>query len=88
VDARSALTVVARAELTVGALAIGIHAVVMEFRLLVNVDLAGADFRDQPSGTFSWKCPAGEWYVTYTVVSGMSPGGLFSAGTGAWAAGL
>jgi hypothetical protein len=57
-------TVVARAELTVEAAAIGIHATVMEFRLLVNVELAGVVLRDQPSGTFSRSCPAADRYGT------------------------
>jgi len=39
----------------------GIHATLMEFRLLVNVELVGVDLRDQPSGTLSARCPAGDW---------------------------
>jgi hypothetical protein len=33
----------------------------MEFRLLVNVELAGVVLRDQPSGTLIRRCPAGDW---------------------------
>jgi hypothetical protein len=55
---RRAWTVVERAVLTVGAAAIGIQAAVIEFRLLVNVELEEVVLRDQPSGTLSWKCPA------------------------------
>src|SRR5258708_1389262 len=55
----SAGTVVARAELTVGAAAMGIQGPGVEFRLLVNVERAG-------------------------VGGGIAPGGLLSAGTGAW----
>src|SRR5438105_10521155 len=38
--------------------------------------------RDHPSGTFTMKCPIDEGYRTKWVVSGMSPGGLLSTGTG------
>jgi hypothetical protein len=53
--------VVERAVLTVGAAAIGIQAAVIEFRLLVNVELAEVVRRDQPSGTLSRKCPFAPW---------------------------
>jgi hypothetical protein len=52
---------VARIELTVGAAAMGIHATLMEFRLLVNVELVGVVLRDQPSGTLIRKCPGADW---------------------------
>jgi hypothetical protein len=34
---------------------------VIEFRLLLNVELDAEVLRDQPSGTRSWKCPAADW---------------------------
>ena len=51
----------ARAVATLGADAIGSQAAVIEFRLLLNVELDTAVLRDQPSGTRSWKCPAADW---------------------------
>jgi hypothetical protein len=57
--------VVALTEVTVGAAAaVGFQATLIEFRLLVNVELAGAVVRDQPSGTFRRRCPAADWYGT------------------------
>src|SRR5262249_38103824 len=67
----------------VGAAFIAGHAIEMEFRLLVNVDDVAVSLRDHPSGTLSRMWPLAEAKDTYTVVSGMSPGGLLSAGTGA-----
>jgi hypothetical protein len=75
--------VILRAEVTVGPVRMGRHVTAMAFRLLVKVDELAVSRRDQPSGTLSVKCPAAEVNGTYTVVSGMSPGGLLSAGTGA-----
>src|SRR5260370_34400693 len=72
----SAGMVVARAELTVGAAAMGIQATEIEFRLLVNVDLACAARRDQPAGPFSRGCPAAGWYGPSTAESGRAPGGV------------
>jgi len=69
--------------LTVGAAFIVGQAIEMEFRLLVNVDDVAMSLRDHPSGTLSLRWPLAEAKGTYTVVSGMSPGGLLSAGTGA-----
>src|SRR5260221_2355500 len=76
-------TVVLRAVITVGAAFIGCHPMEMEFRLLVNVTECAVCLRDHPSGTWSVTWPVAEANGTYTVVSGMSPGGLLSAGTGA-----
>jgi hypothetical protein len=58
------------------------HATVIEFRLLANSTLELRDRRDQPSGTLMVNWPVVDRYGTKTVVSGMSPGGLLSAGTG------
>jgi hypothetical protein len=42
----------------------GCQPMLMEFRLLVNVELLDPVCRDQPSGTFSKRWPAGAGYVT------------------------
>jgi len=76
-------TVVLRAVATVGADFIGAAAIVIEFRLLENVTPATVCWRAQPSGTLIKAWIAGARYATYTVASGMSPGGLCSAETGA-----
>jgi hypothetical protein len=82
--ARSAGTTVAFVVATVGAEDAAAHAAEIEFKLLVNCTFDAALLRDQPSGTFTTNLPAGDRYATNTVLSGMSPGGLLSAGTGDW----
>src|SRR5438105_12236059 len=84
IRARNAGTTLAFVLATVGAEDAAAHAAEMEFRLLANFTLDADVFRDQPSGTFSTKLPPDDRYATYTVLSGMSPGGLLSAGTGDW----
>src|SRR5690348_17271917 len=83
VDWLSAGTVALRAVLTVGAAFIGCHEMEMEFRALANMNEFGVCLRDHPSGTLTFTWPAVAVNGTYTVVSGMSPGGLLSAATGA-----
>src|ERR1700730_16304977 len=78
VPAWSARMVVAVTELTVGAAAAGFQTTVTEFRLLANVELAGAVVRDQPSGTFTRRCPAADRYGTSTGGVGVASGGVVS----------
>src|SRR3954447_1082419 len=64
---------------------------VTELRLDVNVTFAPAPVRAQPSGTLIEKPAPGSLKRTNAVLSGMSPGGLFSLafGLGAdWADGF
>src|SRR2546430_14306792 len=67
---------------TVGAEDIAVQPTVMELRALTKLTREGCVLRAHPSGTFTLKRPPEERNVTYTVLSGMSPGGLLSAGTG------
>src|SRR4051812_3223964 len=55
---------------------------VTELRLDVNVSLEPAPVRAQPSGTFTEKPAPGSLKRTKAVLSGMSPGGLFSCAFG------
>src|SRR5260370_12237462 len=64
----SAGMVVARAELTVGAAAMGIQATEIEFRLIVNVVLACSARRDHPSGHLRRRTPATPFYQPQPVL--------------------
>jgi hypothetical protein len=78
----SAGTSVDFAVATVGAAAARCRLTTTVLSLSVNVtDVLVVD-RAQPSGTEILKPPVDEVYGTYTVLSGMSPGGLLSTATG------
>src|SRR6266567_2110371 len=67
---------------TVGAEDAGDQITATVFSLSVNETLPLFVTRDHPSGTFTTNLPSAERYGTNCVLSGMSPGGLLSAGTG------
>jgi hypothetical protein len=51
------------------------------FSLSVNETVDELEVLDHPSGTLTTKCPVAVEYETNCVLSGMSPGGLLSAGS-------
>jgi hypothetical protein len=67
---------------TVGAEDAGAQLTTMVLSLSVKVTESFEVVRDQPSGVEILKAPAFERYGTNAMLSGMSPGGLLSAGTG------
>ena len=67
---------------TVGDDDAGVQVTATVFSLSVKATMADCVTRDQPSGTFTANEPFDDWNRTYCVVSGMSPGGLLSTGTG------
>src|SRR5213594_2482422 len=79
---RSIGTSSALALLSVGAAETGAHVTWTVFSLSVKLTEPAAVRRDHPSGTRTVKCPPLERYATNCVLSGMSPGGLLSTGTG------
>src|SRR6266516_4692377 len=79
---RSSGTSLFFALLAVGADAASDQDAATVFSLSVNETLELFVVRDHPSGTFTSMRPPVDRYGTYWVLSGMSPGGLLSAGTG------
>src|SRR5213592_4698462 len=79
---RSIGTSLALALVSVGAAEARAHVTWTVFSLSVKRTEPAAVRRDHPSGTRTVKCPPLERYATNCVLSGMSPGGLLSTGTG------